>query len=129
MRTIEQQEKNIRNARAYASYEVTEAIRTSGYGEADKETMITIINASRNKTSMRLYNEADTAVRESLQEIIEKTYYGKATSGKNQYKASQFAKDVLINAIKNGKMETAQQILSMMDEKGMTIKITEPTRN
>lgn len=83
MRTQEQQEKNLHIARSYAGYDVTQAIRTSGYGETDRETMTRIINARYEKDALRLYEEADTAVREYLQDIIEETYYGK-TQGKSE---------------------------------------------
>lgn len=77
MRTQEQQIKNIHTARAYHGYVVTEAIRTSGYGDADRETMTRIINTTYEKDARRLYEDADTAVREYLQDIIETTVYGR----------------------------------------------------
>lgn len=131
MRTIEKQAKNIKAARAYAGYEVTQAIRTSGYGEADIEIMVRIINARYEKDAMRLYEESDTAVREYLQNIIEETYYGEKPEKmeRNAYKASQFARDVLIHAIKDGNISTAQDILARMEELGMTITISEPKEN
>ncbi len=83
MKTAEQQEKNLHNARAYAAYEVTQAIQASHYSEADKETMIRIINATYNKDALARYQEADTMVREVLQDIIEETYYGKKQEEKD----------------------------------------------
>lgn len=77
MRTQEQQIKNIHTARAYHVYAVTAAIRTSGYGDADRETMSRIINTTYEKDALRLYEDADTAVREYLQDIIETTVYGR----------------------------------------------------
>ena len=84
MRTQEQQEKNLHIARSYAGYDVTQAIRTSGYGEADRETMTRIINARYEKDALRLCEEADTAVREYLQDIIEETYYGRDAAQKRR---------------------------------------------
>lgn len=77
MRTAEQQEKNIHIARSYAGYDVTQAIRASRYSKADKETMIRIINATYTRDALALYQEADTMVREALQDIIEITYFRK----------------------------------------------------
>lgn len=77
MRTQEQQIKNINVARGYHAESVTEAIRSSGYGDADRETMTRIINARYNRDALRLYEDADTAVREYLQDIIEETIYGR----------------------------------------------------
>lgn len=77
MRTQETQEKNLRIARGFACYDVTQAIHASHYSNADKETMIKIINATYDKDALERYQEADTMVREALQDIIEETYYGK----------------------------------------------------
>jgi len=77
MRTVEQQEKNIHIARSYAGYDVTQVIQASHYSEADKETMSSIINARYKKDALERYQEADTMVKEVLQDIIEETYYGK----------------------------------------------------
>ena len=77
MRTQETQEKNLRIARGYDCYDVSQAIHASHYSKADKETMLHIINATYNEDALERYQEADTMVREALQDIIEKTYYGK----------------------------------------------------
>lgn len=77
MRTVEMQRKNLQVARAYHGYIVTEAIRTSGYSPADRETMTRIINATYCKDALERYENADTAVRENLQDIIEVTIYGR----------------------------------------------------
>ena len=106
MKTAEQKEKNLHNARAYAAYEVTQAIQASHYSEADKETMIRIINATYNKDALARYQEADTMVREVLQDIIEETYYGK----------KQEEKDVR-HCPKCGNAYTAESALSREDGK------------
>ena len=80
MRTQETQEKNLRIARGYACYDVSQAIHASHYSKADKETMLHIINATYNEDALERYQEADTMVREALQDIIEKTYYGSSRS-------------------------------------------------
>lgn len=78
MRTYEQQIKNIHNARqGYRPGEVSNAIHDSNCGKADRETMIRIINATYEEDAIRRYEEADTAVREYLQDIIEETLYGR----------------------------------------------------
>lgn len=92
MRTVEMQHKNILEARRFHGYRVTEAIRTSGYSSADRETMTRIINATYYADALRRYEDADTAVRENLQDIIEATIYGR-TQGQieeleNRYQAA-----------------------------------------
>ena len=75
-RTEEKQRKNIHVARAYATFDVTNAIRGSVHSRTDKETMNQIINSSRNEKAMQLYSNSNSTVREGLQDIIEETYYG-----------------------------------------------------
>lgn len=84
MRTQEQQINNINVARGYYTGSVTEAIRSSGYGETDRETMTRIINARYLRDALRLYEDADTAVREYLQDIIEETIYGRTRRQKEE---------------------------------------------
>ena len=73
MRTQETQEKNLRIARGYACYDVSQAIHASHYSRDDKVTMLRIINASRSEDALERYESADTMVREALQDIIEET--------------------------------------------------------
>lgn len=77
MRTQETQEKNLRIARGYACYDVSQAIHASHYSRDDKVTMLRIINTTYSEDAMAMYENADTMVREVLQGIIEETYYGK----------------------------------------------------
>ena len=77
MRTIEQQRKNILEARGYHNRMVTDRIIESNYRTADQDTMIQILNARYNRDALRIYEEADTAVREYLQDIIEAAIYGR----------------------------------------------------
>lgn len=77
MRTQEKQLMNIADARGFHRDAVTEAIRTSGYGEADRETMTRIVNAKDTWEALRLYEKADSATGEYLQDIIEETIYGR----------------------------------------------------
>lgn len=86
MRTVEMQHKNILEARRFHGYRVTEAIRTSGCIPEDRETMIRIINQRYYKDSLWLYNDADTAVRENLQDIIEATIYGRTRNRLRNWK-------------------------------------------
>ena len=108
MRTQEQQEKNLHIARSYAGYDVTQAIRTSGYGEADRETMTRIINARYEKDALRLCEEADTAVREYLQDIIEETYYGKTQARARYVTARNVATPTRRSRHFHAKMEKQQ---------------------
>ena len=84
MRTQETQEKNLRIARGYACYDVSQAIHASNYSRDDKVTMLRIINASRNEDALERYESADTMVREALQDIIEETYFGKEAAQKRR---------------------------------------------
>lgn len=77
MRSWLTQEKNIHIARAYAGDKVTQAIQASNYCKEDKDTMLRIINATYDKTALQIYEDADTMVREAIQDIIEETYYGR----------------------------------------------------
>ena len=76
MRTIERQKKLLYIARAYVGYQVTQVIETSDASKTDKEMMTRIVNARYNHDSWFMFCHADDKLKESLLDIIEKTYYG-----------------------------------------------------
>ena len=87
MRTYEQQVKNINIARGRFRPAMIDAIRTSGYGKQDTENREEIIGAESLDEAMRLYDDADTAVREALQYVIEET-----TNGRTKAETEQLTK-------------------------------------
>ena len=77
MRTYEKQIKNIHNARVWSSfYKVCRAINDSNCGEVDRKTMLGIIGTTYGEDAIRRYDDADAAIKEHLQDIIEETLYG-----------------------------------------------------
>lgn len=72
-RTPKRQEANIRTARMYTRYRVAKAVHESCYDKTDKGKMLNIVNTECDKDAIRLYWDTDTAVREELQGIIERT--------------------------------------------------------
>lgn len=64
------QAKNIQEARKSYKEKVLERINNSGFCAADKDTMTRIIIADTDSVALWLYEDADTAIREYIQNII-----------------------------------------------------------
>lgn len=73
MRTYEQQAENIRLIRnePFCQADILQRIRTNGYCKEDIEKMESVIFAPNDDKAMKIYNNADTAVRERLQYLID----------------------------------------------------------
>ena len=126
MRTKEKQEKNLHNARAYASLnDMARIIRESGASKEDQETAINILNARYNEESLKRYWEADTAIRDLVQDAFEESYYGITTEKKaEQDKMMEWGTEAMTAALEAGDETAIKATWERAKELGLKIAFT-----
>lgn len=87
MRTSEQQRKLLHDAQLHP-WDVSNAIRSCGMSEDDKEDMIRTVNATYFDDAWEQFRALDTIVRDTLLYIIEETIYGTKTAAPPEKTAS-----------------------------------------
>ena len=70
-RSITEQYRAIMLARRYYRKAVVKAIQQGGFGEEDTGRMLAVISDNSDQSAIQTYEWSDTAVRESIQNIIE----------------------------------------------------------